>query len=156
MLNDLSIRVGQDKDIDIDVLVKFNMALAWETEGKELSKPVVTRGVQTLMKNSQYGFYVVAETANEVVGSLMVTYEWSDWRCGLIFWIQSVYVKPKFRQQGVFRRLYEFLKEKASNEADTCGFRLYVEKSNLNAQNTYGKVGMKETSYKVFEELFEK
>jgi ribosomal protein S18 acetylase RimI-like enzyme len=86
----------------------------------------------------------------------MVTYEWSDWRCGLFWWIQSVYVKPEFRRRGVFRRLYQFLTEKASQETNLRGFRLYVEQSNRTAQNTYTQVGMKETSYKVYEEPFEK
>lgn len=153
MLNQLSVRIGEDKDIN--ALVKFNMAMAWETEQKELSLSVVTKGVQTLLKNPQYGFYVVAEVANEIIGSLMVTFEWSDWRCGLFWWIQSVYVKSEFRRQGVFRRLYEFLKAKALYEPNVCGFRVYVDESNLIAQSTYSKVGMKETSYnRVYEELF--
>jgi len=87
----LSVRTGQEKDID--TLVKHNIALAQETEQKRLSPPIVTQGVQMLLKNPQLGFYVVAELTNEVVGSCMVTYEWSDWRCSLFWWIQSVYVK---------------------------------------------------------------
>jgi len=154
MLNGLSVRMGQDKDAD--ALVKFNMALAWETERKQLSLPLVNKGVQTLLKNPQYGFYVVAEKSSEIIGAFMVTFEWSDWRCALFWWIQSVYVKPEFRQRGVFRRLYEYLKDKASRESNVCGFRLYVEQSNHTAQSTYEKVGMKETSYKVYEELFDK
>jgi len=151
--NELLVRTGENRDCE--TLAKFNMAMAWETEKKRLELPVVAEGVQTLQKNPQHGFYVVAEVGNEVVGSLMVTYEWSDWRCGLFWWIQSVYVKPEFRQQGVFRRLYEFLKEKAAQEQNVCGFRLYAEQSNSTAQNTYGSVGMKETPYKFYEESFE-
>ena len=154
MPNELSVRIAEDKDAD--TLVRFNMALAWETEQKKLSSPVVSKGVQTLLKNPRHGFYIVAETANEVVGCLMVTFEWSDWRNGVFWWIQSVYVKPEFRQQGILAKLYKFLKEKASRESNLCGFRLYVERSNHTAQNAYGKVGMKETSYKVYEELFER
>ncbi len=149
-----SVRIGQDEDVN--TLVKFNIALARETEQEQLSLPIVTKGLRTLLKNPQHGFYVVAEVAHQVVGALMVTYEWSDWRCGLFWWIQSVYVKPEFRQQGIFTELYEFLKEKASHEPNVCGFRLYVKQSNRTAQNTYRSVGMKETSYKVYEELFEK
>jgi len=154
MLNGLSVRMGQGKDAD--ALVKFNMALAWETEQKQLSLPLVNKGVQTLLKNPQYGFYVVAEKSSEIIGAFMVTFEWSDWRCGLFWWIQSVYVKPEFRQRGVFRRLYEYLKGKASHESNVCGFRLYVEQSNHTALSTYEKVGMKNTSYKVYEGLFDK
>jgi GNAT superfamily N-acetyltransferase len=149
----LSARIAQEKDAE--TLVKSNVAMAWETEQKRLEPSVVAKGVRTLLKNPQHGFYVVAEIADEVVGCLMVTYEWSDWRCGLFWWIQSVYVKPEFRRNGVFRKLYEFLKHKASHEQNVCGFRLYVEQANHSAQNTYGGVGMKETSYKFYEESFE-
>ena len=153
MSSQLLVRIGEDRDCK--TLAKFNMAMAWETEKKRLELPVVTKGVQTLLKNPQHGFYAVAEVESQVVGSLMVTYEWSDWRCGLFWWIQSVYVKPEFRQQGIFKRLYEFLKEKAAQEQNICGFRLYAEQSNSVAHNTYGSVGMKETPYKFYEESFE-
>jgi GNAT superfamily N-acetyltransferase len=140
---------------DSETIAKFNIAMAWETEKKKLELPIVSKGVQTLLDNPRHGFYVVAEVEGEVVGSLMVTYEWSDWRCSVFWWIQSVYVKPQFRKQGIFRSLYEFLKDKASQEQNICGFRLYAEKSNDTAHNTYGSVGMKEAPYKFYEELFE-
>ncbi len=148
----LSVRTGQEKDID--TLVKFNIALAQETERKQLSPPIVTQGVKILFENPKHGFYVIAEIADEVVGCCMVTYEWSDWRCGLFWWIQSVYVKPEFRRRGIFRKLYEFLKQKASQEQNVCGFRLYVEQSNHAGQNTYAGLGMKENPYKFYEESF--
>ena len=91
MLNKLLVRIGEDKDAD--TLIEFNMAMAWETERKKLSLPAVTKGVQTVLDDPRHGFYLVAEAANEVLGSLMVTFEWSDWRCGQFWWIQSVYVK---------------------------------------------------------------
>ncbi|UCF16593.1 MAG: GNAT family N-acetyltransferase [Phycisphaerales bacterium] len=153
MPDELLIRIGEDRDIE--TLAKFNMALAWETEGKRLEPDVVTRGLKTLFKNPQYGFYTVAEVAGQVVGCTLITYEWSDWRCGLFWWLQGVYVEPEFRRRGVFGKVYEFLKEKASRERNMCGFRLYVEHSNLAGQNTYAAVGMKETSYKLYEESFE-
>lgn len=153
MLDELLVRDAEDRDLE--TLAKFNIALAWETEQKRLELPVVTRGLQTLLSNPRHGFYTVAEIAGEVAGCIMVTYEWSDWRCGLFWWVQSVYVKPEFRRQGVFRRLYESLKEKASREQNVCGFRLYVEHSNHTGQHTYAGVGMKETSYKFYEESFE-
>ena len=148
-----SVRIGQEKDIE--TLVKHNIALALETEQKQLSPPIVAQGVKMLIKNPKYGFYTVVEINGEVVGSCMVTYEWSDWRCSLFWWIQSVYVKPGFRRQGIFRKLYEFLKEKASKEQNVCGFRLYVLQSNNTGQYTYAGVGMKETPYKFYEESFE-
>ncbi len=151
MSTKLLVRIAEDKDVQ--TLAQFNMALAWETERKRLELPVVTRGLKTLLKNPHHGFYTVAEMAGDVVGCVMVTYEWSDWRCSLFWWIQSVYVKPEFRRQKVFSTLYEFLKEKASREPNVCGFRLYVEGTNHTAQGAYHQAGMEETSYKMFEEL---
>jgi GNAT superfamily N-acetyltransferase len=119
-------------------------------------RPVVTEGVRRLLGNPQYGFYVVAETGGEIIGCLMVTYEWSDWRCGVVWWIQSLYVKTDFRRQGVFRKLYEFTVEKASRDSNVCGLRVYVVKSNQAAQCAYAKIGMEETYYKVYEAVFEK
>jgi GNAT superfamily N-acetyltransferase len=149
----LSIRTGQEKDID--TLVKFNIILARQTEQKQLTPSTVTQGLQMLFKNPQYGFYVIAEIEDEIVGCCMVTYEWSDWRCGLFWWIQSVYVRPKFRRRGIFRKLYEFLKEKAANEQNVCGFRVYVVKSNHTGQKTYAGLGMKKTPYDFYEESFQ-
>lgn len=151
---ELSVRVAERKDSQ--TLVNFNIAMAWETEQKRLEPAIVAEGVQRLLGNPQCGFYVVAETADQIVGSLMVTYEWSDWRCGLFWWIQSVYVQPDYRRRGVFSSLYQFLKDRASREPDLCGFRLYVQRSNRTAQEAYGSIGMKQTPYKVYEESFEK
>ncbi|MBW4592806.1 MAG: GNAT family N-acetyltransferase [Brasilonema angustatum HA4187-MV1] len=144
------------KPDDLDVLVEFNRAMARETEDKDLSIDILTAGVQTLLKNPILGFYVVAENQNQVTGSLMVTTEWSDWRNGIFWWIQSVYVHPDFRRQGIYRQLYEFVKEKArnqQNELKICGFRLYVEHQNTVAQKTYEALGMEDTGYMIFEEL---
>lgn len=142
---------------DIAALIEFNQAMARETEGKELETEMLRAGIEGLLRSEQYGFYVVAEYAGasgrrEVAGSLMITYEWSDWRNGLFLWIQSVYVKPKFRRQGIYRRLYRFVKELAATRADVCGFRLYVEKENRIAQQTYEQLGMRETRYLMYEE----
>lgn len=154
MNDEVRIRLGEA--IDTDTLVKFNQAMARETEAKELDINVLTAGVENLLKNKQHGFYVVAEAfgASDVhaVGSLMVTYEWSDWRNGLFWWIQSVYIMPEFRRRGIYRRLYEFVKELATAE-DVCGFRLYVEKENRIAKRTYEQLGMSESHYAMYEEL---
>ena len=153
MSQELSVRVAERRDSQ--TLAKFNIEMAWETERKKLNSTIVTKGVQELLENPRHGFYVVAEGAGQIVGSLMVTYEWSDWRCGLFWWIQSVYVRPDFRRRGVFSRLYQFLKDKALRDANVCGFRLYVQSSNHTAQETYDNVGMKQTPYRVYEESFE-
>ncbi len=153
MPQDIQVRLAESRDAG--AIVKFNVALVLETEHKELLLPVVTRGVRALFENPQHGFYLVAETADEVVGSLMITYEWSDWRCGVFWWIQSVYVKPEFRRRGVFRKLHEFLRVRAAQDPDVCGFRLYFEQSNDVAQTTYGKIGMTKTAYGVFEQEFQ-
>ncbi|MGC6466622.1 MAG: GNAT family N-acetyltransferase [Akkermansiaceae bacterium] len=140
---------------DADNLIRFNRAMARETENKELIEEVITSGVKNLLETPHHGFYVIAEVSEEVVGSLMVTTEWSDWRNGLFWWIQSVYVLPDHRRKGIYRRLYEFVKERALEDQSICGFRLYVEKENLTAQKTYESLGMGEAGYKIYEELKE-
>ncbi|MEA5617441.1 GNAT family N-acetyltransferase [Cronbergia sp. UHCC 0137] len=154
MMNQLLIRTAELNDLE--VLVEFNRALADETEGRKLLIDVVTAGVETLLKNPNLGFYLLAEKNDQVVGSLMITTEWSDWRNGLYWWIQSVYIRPEFRRQGIYRSLYEFVKQKAESEQNqlkVCGFRLYVEQENTVAQKTYKALGMKESYYHIYEEL---
>lgn len=138
---------------DAPVLVEFNAAMALETEGKELLPGVIGAGVRSLLGNPASGFYVVAEKEERVVGSLMITKEWSDWRNGTFWWIQSVYVRPEFRRQGVYKRLYSHIQEMAAKDPAVCGFRLYVERENTRAQATYDALGMRKTGYLVFEEL---
>ena len=141
------------KPQDAEVLIQFNSAMALETEGKELLPEVIGAGVRSLLRKGDFGFYVVAEEDGRVVGSLLVTKEWSDWRNGDFWWIQSVYVRPESRRQGIYKRLYAHVQQLASGDPGVCGFRLYVERENRNAQATYGALGMKETRYLVFEEL---
>jgi ribosomal protein S18 acetylase RimI-like enzyme len=138
---------------DAPVLVEFNAAMALETEQKELLPDVIGAGVHSLLGNPAAGFYLVAEKDDRVVGSLMITKEWSDWRNGTFWWIQSVYVRPEFRRQGVYRSLYCHVQDMAAQDPAVCGFRLYVERENERAQATYGALGMKQTHYLVFEEL---
>lgn len=156
MSDEFNIRLGEVRDIE--TLVDFNQSMARETEAKELDADVLRAGVDNLLKSDEQGFYVVAETSltssSEVVGSLMVTYEWSDWRNGNFWWIQSVYIKPEFRRRGIYRRLYEFVKELAEDR-NVCGFRLYVEKENRIAQQTYERLGMSESHYVMYEELMD-
>jgi ribosomal protein S18 acetylase RimI-like enzyme len=138
---------------DAEVLVGFNGAMALETEGKELLPEVIGAGVRSLLGRPASGFYLVAEADGQVVGSLLVTKEWSDWRNGDFWWIQSVYVRPAWRRQGIYTRLYRHVQELAAKDPAVCGFRLYVERDNKQAQGTYRALGMSETHYKVFEEL---
>lgn len=136
---------------DAAVLASFNTAMALETEHKQLVPDVVRRGVERLLAHPEWGFYLIAEQTGQVVGSLMITTEWSDWRDAHFWWVQSVYVRPERRGQGVYRALYTEVKRRAAQE-NVCGFRLYVERDNERAQRTYRTLGMQETFYKVFEE----
>ena len=138
---------------DADTIARFNAAMALETEHKALLPEVIGAGVRRLIDTPSMGFYLVGEAQGRVVACLLVTNEWSDWRNGLFWWIQSVYVEPGFRRQGVYRRLYEHVRSLAAQDAGVCGFRLYVEKDNLTAQRTYASLGMAETDYRIFEEL---
>ncbi len=138
---------------DAATIAAFNSAMALETEDKVLLPERVDAGVLRLMNDPSLGFYLVAQQQDRVVGCLMVTNEWSDWRNGLFWWIQSVYVQPDARRQGVYRRLYDFIRGMAKADPGICGFRLYVEKENTAAQRTYGSLGMERTDYLVYEEL---
>ena len=139
---------------DAEKIASFNLGLALETEDLKLNEETVRRGVAGLIANPQYGLYVVAEHAGKVVGSLMITYEWTDWRNGLYWWIQSVYVEPHSRRLGVFRSLQSFIKAMALKEPNVRGIRLYVEKENEKAHRAYEGIGMKQAHYDVFEEIF--
>lgn len=138
---------------DAKTIAQFNIRMAYETEGLALAESVIDAGVQNLIQNPHYGFYLVAEQSDQVVATLLITFEWSDWRNGLFWWIQSVYVRPEFRGQGIYRRLYEHVQGLARQQTGICGFRLYVANDNENAQNAYRKLGMHETHYRLFEAL---
>ena len=137
---------------DADTIAKFNRAMALETEGINLIPEVIRAGVQRLLEQPQLGFYLLAMRDQTVAGSLMITTEWSDWRNGVFWWVQSVYVLPEFRRRGIYRSLYNHVKQLAQNE-DVCGFRLYVEQDNSSAMATYRALGMSQTPYRMFEEL---
>ncbi len=131
----------------------FNRALALETEGLALEEKTVAAGVVALMGHPERGFYLVAEVAGAVAGCLLITYEWSDWRNRMFWWIQSVYVKPEFRGRGVYTALDGKVRELAAREGNVCGFRLYVHKGNARAQEVYRSLGMEETAYLVYEDM---
>ena len=138
---------------DAAILAGFNRAMALETESKSLAMETLLPGVRAVLRDPRHGFYVVADTGREIAGSLLVTYEWSDWRNGRIWWIQSVYVRPDFRRRGIYRTLHGFVRERARAAGEVVRIRLYVERDNAAAQRTYAALGMTETPYRIYEEM---
>lgn len=137
---------------DAETIATFNEAMARETEAKTLDPSTIRAGVRRLIASPDLGFYLLAEEEDAMVGQLMITFEWSDWRNGVFWWIQSVYVSPDRRGRGIYRALHARVKEMAGQAGGVCGFRLYVEKENAAAQATYRRLGMHETRYLMFEE----
>jgi GNAT superfamily N-acetyltransferase len=149
MSADVRIRPGEARDTA--TIAAHNRALAWETEHKELDDATVNRGVARVFDDPMKGFYLVAESEGQVVGQLMVTYEWSDWRDGWIWWIQSLYVREDHRRRGIFRQLFQAVIERAMEAGNVVGIRLYMEKDNVNAQAAYHGLGMHDAGYVVEE-----
>lgn len=148
--NTYEITVGTTNDIN--AIAGFQVAMAMESEGTTLDLERVTRGVTMAMDNEAKGQYIVARCGGKVVGSLMLTREWSDWNCQWYWWIQSVYVEPRHRGKGVYRAMYEQVKQMARNE-NVSQVRLYVDKTNNTAQHAYQHLGMTETHYLMYEEV---
>jgi predicted GNAT family acetyltransferase len=133
------------------IIIEFQLKMAYETEHILLEKDILTKGVEAVFKDTSKGCYYVAVSGQEIIGSLMTTPEWSDWRNRTILWIQSVYVRPEYRNKGVFSLLYHELKTNIENDPAIGGLRLYVDRSNINAQSVYSRVGMDGDHYQVFE-----
>jgi ribosomal protein S18 acetylase RimI-like enzyme len=148
----MSLTIRRAIPADEAVLVAFNTALAWETEHKRLRPEILLAGVRAVFNNATRGFYTVAVKDDEIVGQMMVTYEWSDWRNGWFWWIQSVYVREDARREGVFRSLYKEVQRQAAADPTVIGLRLYVESDNQRAQSTYRALGMTVTTYGLMEE----
>ena len=136
---------------DTEFLVRGNAQLALETENLSLDIDRLRSGVHALFDDPGRGFYLIAEANGTPVGQMMITYEWSDWRDGMFWWIQSVYTVPEARRRGVFRALYRHAEALARDQPGVCGLRLYVEAHNDRAQETYRRCGMRETAYRMFE-----
>jgi GNAT superfamily N-acetyltransferase len=150
----LSVR---DADLeDASLLARWAQAMALETEGKHLPDADIIPGVVRGIATAGLARYFVAESEGRPVGTLMLTSEWSDWRNGLWWWIQSVYVPVECRRQGVYRALYGHVRELAESDPGVCGIRLYVEKDNLGAQRTYASLGMQDARYRVYEQATRK
>ena len=135
---------------DLDVIAENVMAMALENCGIELAAENVAQAVRTLFEKPELGFYVVAESDHEVVGSLLVTFEWSDWRNGVYWWLQSVYVRPGHRRKGIYRRLYGYIREKAASDPQIVGLSLYVYKENEVARRAYEWLGMRESNSLIY------
>jgi len=147
------IRVRAANADDVEFIVSSNQAMAAETEDVGLDPAVLKRGIEYLMAHAQEGLYLVAEQGDARVGTLMITYEWSDWRNGRFWWIQSVYVPAGYRRRGIYRAMHEAVRQLAGQDPQACGLRLYVEQENRIAQQTYADMGMTETHYRIYEEL---
>jgi GNAT superfamily N-acetyltransferase len=143
---------------DAGIIVQFNSAMALETEHRQLDQATLRKGALALLASPEYGFYVIAERSDvngaAPVGQLMITFEWSDWRNGLFWWVQSVYIVPERRREGVFRALYDHVVAKAKADPRVCGIRLYVERENRRAQTVYQRVGLSPSAYTVYEQDF--
>ena len=136
---------------DAAIVAGFNAQLAFETEGLVLIEPQLHAGVEAVLADPAKGIYWLAEVNLQVIGQLLITCEWSDWRNGWFWWIQSVYVRQEWRGRGVFEDLYHFIEEQAAGRPDVCGLRLYVDAHNTRAKAAYQRLAMQRTHYELFE-----
>ena len=150
-MENINFVVSQGKICDIDSIVQFQADMAMESEGCVLDKEKVTKGVTAAMLDDSKGIYWVAKYEGRTIGSLMITREWSDWNNEWYWWIQSVYVTPEYRKQGVYKAMYQKVKD-AAKENNVSQIRLYADKTNLSAQKAYQSLGMHESHYLMFEE----
>jgi len=145
------ISIRPAKAEDAKYIIDFQQKMAMETENVRLDSDVLSEGLKRLFDDPDKGKYYVAQEDNEVIGCLMTTYEWSEWRCGNVLWIQSVYIKPAHRSKGVFKKMYEYIQGLVTPESGYRGIRLYVDKTNVAAQKVYEKLGMNGEHYQVYE-----
>lgn len=134
-----------------EIIAEFQIKMARETEGLVLEKETLNEGVMHVLRDPEKGKYFIAEEEGKVVASLLITFEWSDWRNKWILWIQSVYVLPEYRKQGVFKNMYAHIKKWATDDNEVAGIRLYVDKANRRAIDVYSKLGMNGEHYRLFE-----
>lgn len=147
-----SITIRDARPNDLPLIVDFNLRLAEESEGKSLDRAVLHRGVERALAAPEMCRYFMAEVNGEVAGQTMITFELTDWRDGVLWWLQSVYVRPEFRKLGVFRSLYQHIATLAKQSVDVRGLRLYVEQANARAQRVYEQMGMQPGGYLVYEQ----
>ena len=144
------VKIREASASDIPALAENNKALAEETENIQLNSETLLSGVCNALERKDC-HYFVAEFNGEVAGQIMITHEWSDWRNGVMWWIQSVYVRPEYRNKGVFRALFTYIEQLARNRADVKALRLYVLQNNQSGKNTYKALGMRDSQYIVYE-----
>lgn len=144
------ITIRQAIPVDAGTIIDFQIKMAWETEKMSLVPSTVTKGVNAVFSDSSKGRYYVAESDGSVIASLLITYEWSDWRNSGVWWFQSVYVVPHFRRQGIFSKMYNHIR-KLAEEQGIAGLRLYVESGNKRAMQTYEALGMSSEHYSFYE-----
>lgn len=146
-----SLSVRRARTTDAHIIAKFNRALARETENRRLSPAKTLAGARSLIAKPAYGFYLLAERKEQVIGQLCVTYEWSDWNDGVYWWIQSVYVRSDCRGQGVFRALFDEVRRLMARDRSSAGLRLYTHVTNRRAQGLYRRLGMAKAPYLMYE-----
>ncbi|MCY3955081.1 MAG: GNAT family N-acetyltransferase [Nitrospira sp.] len=152
--SDFHIRLAEPRDLES--LVTFNLALARETEGRQLDRALLQAGVESLLADASKGFYVVMEhrPSGQTIGQMLITFEWSDWRNAVFWWLQSVYVQKEWRRRGVFKKLYDYVLREGKRQGNVAGIRLYVEQDNTVAQGVYKQAGLSTAPYKMFETDF--
>ncbi len=152
--HDRGIHIRHAQLADLETIVEFNARLASETESVELDLDRLRAGVETMLRDDKAGFYLLAETnEGETAGQVGLTFEWSDWRNGVFWWLQSVYIRPEYRRQGVLRALYEHILELSADQR-VCGIRLYVERDNRAAQDAYRRLGLDPAVFRMYEKDF--
>jgi ribosomal protein S18 acetylase RimI-like enzyme len=145
--------IRKSKESEVSDIARYQVLMAQESEGMELDYETVFRGVSMVFQDSGKGFYLTAEDDGRMIACLMITLEWSDWRAKTVYWIQSLYVEPAYRRKGVFRSMYNFLKEEIAKRDDVAGIRLYVDLGNTRAIKAYEGIGMNGEHYKLFEDI---
>lgn len=147
----MEITFNKARPQDAQAIQNFQMEMAWETEKLRLDPSTLSKGVAAVFAKPELGQYHVCLRGNEVIGSLLIIGEWSDWRNGTVWWIHSLYFEPEFRGQGLFSKMYAYIKEQVEKDPAIRGLRLYVDHSNLKAQEIYKQIGMNGDHYRLFE-----
>jgi GNAT superfamily N-acetyltransferase len=150
----MELRIRDARGSDLEFIIRANSGLAVESEGVTLDPALLGPGVAAVFEDPARGRYFIAESGDRPVGQMMLTFEWSDWRNGVFWWIQSVFVEPSHRRKGVFSKLYRHVSELAAASPEVCGLRLYVDRSNSNARSIYRHLGLYESNYEVMEIVF--
>lgn len=147
------IQIRPSNEDDEQIIAGYQVSMAKETESVDLDKSVVIKGVKAVLNDPSKGKYYVAIDDNEIVASLLITPEWSDWRNSWVAWIQSVYVVPEYRGKGVFKMMYNYILQMIKNDDNYAGIRLYVDLENKSAREVYAKLGMNGDHYQLFEQM---